>query len=364
MRQSARMFLAYAVGFLSAYFLKNTSLQCFGMNPPVQARVIEKDGRDACKAPFSHETHVGALDVAMLVTEGALERRAEVVAAINSMNYFKTCNVILHVLIDQKNIPLSPALFEEFNTIAGFQVQLRVLPPIAESVAAGIKSTFRVKTALVKASIEEYLDMEKVLFVDFDQLWLSDICRAHQVFADMRPGQIFALAPEMSSWYVSRPGTAPTLHDTHPARMGNRNYVGLNSGVIFAHLARARTAGWTVAWTRHVEELSASEGGRSVLALGDQDVYNRMAMVPNQTWIDAIDGSWNVQIMAEMQCEWVDWDAAMVAHGNSRAFGKKTTPLTDIWAMFTVPGLTKYGVVNLPGYSAKEQCLRRQLLPY
>ena len=85
-------------------------------------------------------------------------------------------------------------------------------------------------------------DTDDLLYLDNDVVFLDDVCKAHDVFETMSNTSIFGMAPQMSDLYTR--AQAPFAFPVE-ASMRWMDQPGINSGVIFWKLGRARMNCWS-----------------------------------------------------------------------------------------------------------------------
>jgi len=140
---------------------------------------------------------------------------------------------------------------------------------------------------LLKLTLPKILpgSLEKVIILDTDVTFATDIGRLWAVFQSLDQNQALGLVENQSDWYI--PGKLWKNHRPWPA-LGR----GLNTGVILMDLARLRKTNWSQTWrmvaeTDLVTMLSTS--------LADQDVFN--AVLRRQTeLLFRLPCQWNVQL--------------------------------------------------------------------
>lgn len=101
-----------------------------------------------------------------------------------------------------------------------------------------------IPSRFAKLSLDSIItsNIEDLLFVDNDVVFLGDVCTAHGVFDSMSDTALFGMAPQMSDLYshVHAPFAFPV-----EASQRWREQPGVNSGVIFWKLARVHKTCWS-----------------------------------------------------------------------------------------------------------------------
>ena len=140
---------------------------------------------------------------------------------------------------------------------------------------------------LLKLTLPKVLphDLGRVIVLDTDVTFATDIGRLWAIFQRFGPGQALGLVENQSDWYI--PGKLWKNHRPWPAL--NR---GFNTGVILMELMVLRAADWSQVWrlvaeTDLVTMLSTS--------LADQDVFNAVVH-RHPALLHRLPCQWNVQL--------------------------------------------------------------------
>ena len=140
---------------------------------------------------------------------------------------------------------------------------------------------------LLKLTLPKVLphDLDRVIVLDTDVTFATDIGRLWAVFQRFGAGQALGLVENQSDWYI--PGKLWKNHRPWPA-LGR----GFNTGVILMELAVLRAADWSQVWrlvaeTDLVTMLSTS--------LADQDVFNAVVH-RHPALLHRLPCQWNVQL--------------------------------------------------------------------
>lgn len=245
------------------------------------------------------------IDLAFVITN---KRDTTLVdAAVRSLLYFRTCAVHVHFVVDDATADI------DWNWLSWWpNVQHSVYITSFDPKAALRSSTYEhwgtgttpdgehyawprevMPSRFAKLSLDTIItgNIENLLFVDNDVVFLDDVCKAHDVFDSMSEKSLFGMATQMSDLYthVQAPFAFPV-----EASKRWKEQPGVNSGVIFWKLQRVHNNCWSRSaedchsstssedkqnimprqhWLQHLEEAMDSYN----LGLLDQDVFNYVA---------------------------------------------------------------------------------------
>ncbi|XP_058383043.1 LOW QUALITY PROTEIN: xylosyl- and glucuronyltransferase LARGE2 [Diceros bicornis minor] len=128
------------------------------------------------------------------------------------------------------------------------------------------------------------LDLARVIVLDTDVTFASDIAELWALFAHFSDEQVIGLVENQSDWYL---GNLWRNHRPWPA-LGR----GFNTGVILLQLDRLRQAGWEQMWrltaTQELLTLPAT-------SLADQDIFNAV-IKEHPGLVQPLPCVWNVQL--------------------------------------------------------------------
>lgn len=149
------------------------------------------------------------MHLAMIVQRLSDERALELHAALTSLLYVRSCPVHLHLAFDEKTRAhmdkyIDAAERETPQTMRNFSYTYYDTAP-ANEATKDLETSWSYRAALWSASPEIiFKDQEEVLVVDFDLLFLRDLCPVyHRYMDDMRRSQtrMLAMAPELTDMY-------------------------------------------------------------------------------------------------------------------------------------------------------------------
>lgn len=253
---------------------------------------------EACKALVEPTSSSPTLHLAFVVTGDP--DTALIDTALRSLLYYRSCPVHFHFVEDEVTAGIDWDWLGWFPSVQhstylthydkGF-AQSVLKPSTYETWGTGITadgekyawSRAVIPSRFAKLSLDSILPegIDDVLFVDNDVVFLGDVCKAHSVFANMSRTAVFGMSPQMSDLYthVQAPFAFPVqYHDRW------RGQPGVNSGVIFWKLERARKMCWSPSYItprlercwRRLDWLAYLESGISKYNFGllDQDVFN------------------------------------------------------------------------------------------
>uniref|UniRef100_A0A8C4M505 LARGE xylosyl- and glucuronyltransferase 2 n=1 Tax=Equus asinus TaxID=9793 RepID=A0A8C4M505_EQUAS len=151
------------------------------------------------------------------------------------------------------------------------------------------------------------LDLARVIVLDTDVTFASDIAELWALFAHFSDEQVIGLVENQSDWYL---GNLWRNHRPWPA-LGR----GFNTGVILLRLDRLRQVGWEQMWrltaTRELLTLPAT-------SLADQDIFNAV-IKEHPGLVRPLPCVWNVQLSDHTLAEGCYSEASdlKVIHWNS-----------------------------------------------
>lgn len=150
-------------------------------------------------------------------------------------------------------------------------------------------------------------DLVRVIVLDTDVTFASDIAELWALFAHFSDGQVIGLVENQSDWYL---GNLWRNHRPWPA-LGR----GFNTGVILLQLDRLRQTGWEQMW-----KLTATQELLTLPAtsLADQDIFNAV-IKGHPGLVQPLPCVWNVQLSDHTLAERCYLEAAdlKVIHWNS-----------------------------------------------
>lgn len=253
---------------------------------------------DICRAQKEPNTRLPTLHLAFVVTGNP--DTALVDTALRSLLYYRTCPVHIHLVEDDATDTIDWDWLGWFPEVQhstyvthynrGFD-QSVLKPSTYEHWGTGTTPWGEkyawarevIPSRFAKLSLDAILPqgIEEVLFADNDVVFLDDVCKAHDVFASMPRTAVFGMSPQMSDLY-----THVQAPYAFPVKASERwqDQPGINSGVIFWKLERARQMCWSPSFSeprpqhclRRWDWLQFLESGIAQYNFGllDQDIFN------------------------------------------------------------------------------------------
>ena len=246
------------------------------------------------------------LDLAFVITN---KRDTTLVdAAVRSLLYFRSCAVHVHFVVDDATADI------DWNWLSWWpNVQHSVYITSFDPKAALRSSTYEhwgtgstpngeqyawprevMPSRFSKLSLDTIItgDIENLLFVDNDVIFLDDVCKAHDVFDSMSDKSLFGMTTQMSDLYthVQAPFAFPV-----EASKRWKEQPGVNSGVIFWKLKRVLNN----CWSRSAEDCRSSTSS--------EDKQNIM---PRQHWLQFLEeamDSYNLGLLDQDVFNYVAW---------------------------------------------------------
>ncbi|XP_006896830.1 PREDICTED: glycosyltransferase-like protein LARGE2 [Elephantulus edwardii] len=209
----------------------------------------------------------------------------DVVTLMKSLLFYRKNPLHLHLVTDTVarniletlfNTWMVPALRVSFYDADRFQHQVSWIPNTHYSGIYG----------LLKLVLPDILppDLTRVLVLDTDVTFASDIAELWAFFAHFSDKQVIGLVENQSDWYL---GNLWKNHKPWPA-LGR----GFNTGVILLRLDRLRQIGWMQTWKvmtrRQLLTLSST-------SLADQDIFNSI-IKEDPGLVLLLPCIWNVQL--------------------------------------------------------------------
>jgi hypothetical protein len=309
------------------------------------------------------ETRVDAtkkeLSVSMVVS-GSAGHIEEATAALTSMLYFRTCRLHIYMLTDDANLRLMMQRppWNETGAHSLLKVSYITVPDHTENVTFGVSNTFHAKYSILKATMDRLIPgtVDRLVAADIDVLWVGDVCDIESEFDGWHQDAFIGVAPEESGWYLQPDKVEGkfAISAEHPYKIDGVD--GLNGGMIYYKLAKARAANWTGAWTDYIRGLQHP----NPLPLGDQDVVNRFGTIAPQ-FIHILPNTWNHQLIHGNKCGTSVWHGLRVLHGNAG------TTMTDTvtkhwWPLFAHADLGHHRGHTWKPHSSIDRCAARSFL--
>ncbi|XP_073072568.1 xylosyl- and glucuronyltransferase LARGE2 isoform X9 [Manis javanica] len=232
----------------------------------------------------------------------------EVVTLVKSMLFYRKNPLHLHLVTDAvaRNILetlfhtwMVPAIGVSFYDADELKTQISWIPNKHYSGLYGL-----MKLVLPGALP---LDLARVIVLDTDVTFTSDIAELWALFANFSDKQVIGLVENQSNWYL---GNLWRNHRPWPA-LGR----GFNTGVILLWLDRLRQAGWEQMWKltamRELLTLPAT-------SLADQDIFNAV-IKEHPGLVQTLPCVWNVQLSDHTLAErcYLEVSDLKVIHWNS-----------------------------------------------
>lgn len=216
---------------------------------------------DLCRSRSDVQPTSRGLHLAFVITS---KRDTTLVdAALRSFLYFRTCPVHFHFVTDEATAGIDWAWLSWWGNVqysvytTSFDPKMALRSSTYEKWGTGMTQDGErfalprevMPSRFAKLSLDTIItgDIENLLFVDNDVVFLDDLCQAHAVFDSMSNTSLFGMAPQMSDLYSHT--QAPFAFPIEASKRW-RGHPGVNSGIIFWKLKRVHNT----CWSRSAEE--------------------------------------------------------------------------------------------------------------
>ena len=268
---------------------------------------------ELCRSYSDAQPTSRTLDLAFVITN--LRDTTLLDTALRSLLYFRTCAVHIHLVVDEATADIDWDWFSWYPNvqhsvyITSFDPKTALRSSTYENWGTGTTPEGEpyawprevMPSRFAKLSLDTIItgDIENLLFVDNDVVFLDDVCKAHDVFDSMSDKSLFGMATQMSDLYthVQAPFAFPV-----EASKRWRGQPGVNSGVIFWKLKRAHDS----CWSRSAEDCRNSTSG-SITANEDRHYVNS---APRQHWLQHLEeamDSFNLGLLDQDVFNYVAW---------------------------------------------------------
>lgn len=295
-----------------------------------------------------------------MIVSGDTGRIEEATAALTSMLYFRTCPIHIYMLTDDSNLRLMMQRhpWNETTTHDHLKVSYLALPDHPEDVTYGVTNDFYAKYSILKATMDRLIPntVQRLVAADIDVLWVGDVCDIESEFDSWPKDAFIGVAPEQSQWYLQpeRMEGRFGIDSHHPYKI--EEFDGLNGGMIYYELAKARSTNWTGLWTDYIRGLQHP----NPLPLGDQDVVNRYGKIAPQ-FVHILPNTWNHQLMLGDNCGAPSWRGVRVLHGNGGKLMNGAV-LKRWWPLFAHKTLVTHRGHAWEPLSVEFKCVLRSFL--
>ncbi|XP_018668559.2 LOW QUALITY PROTEIN: xylosyl- and glucuronyltransferase LARGE1-like [Ciona intestinalis] len=288
-RVSNRNFVTICVVFIVTYFLMKRFLQ--NENTITLGKYESESESDLqtqtnIQKPSQCETnHV------FIVCTG-YKTIKDMVVLVKSILFHRKDSLHFHYLVDNVSKPILKELFRTWD-IPDFEVSMYEDTAVLDDVSwvpfthySGINSVY--KLAILKVLP---LYIHKVIVLDSDMVFATDIAELWSQFKYMDQQQAFGMVENQSDWYL---GTLKFKYVVWPA-IGR----GLNSGMMLLDCEKLKSANWDLKWKE-----TAQQGIKrfKTVPLADQDIIN-LFLVNNKHMLYKLECNWNLQLPYERKME-------------------------------------------------------------
>lgn len=208
-----------------------------------------------------------------------------VVTLVKSVLFYRKNPLHFHFVSDSVAHTILQTLFRTWN-VPAVEVSFYLADNLQGEVSWIPNKHYSGVYGLMKLVLPKALPdvLEKVIVLDTDITFASDIAELWRIFHKFAPKQAIGLVENQSDWYL---GKLWKNHRPWPA-LGR----GFNTGVILFHLQRLRDRGWMQMWRLIAEKELISMWFTS---LADQDIFNAM-LKQHTDLLYRLPCQWNVQL--------------------------------------------------------------------
>ncbi|XP_019601954.2 xylosyl- and glucuronyltransferase LARGE2 isoform X1 [Rhinolophus sinicus] len=232
----------------------------------------------------------------------------DVITLVKSMLFYRKNPLHLHLVTDAVARSILETLFHTWM-VPAVRVSFYDADELKPQVSWIPNKHYSGLYGLMKLVLPGVLppDLVRVIVLDTDVTFASDIAELWALFAHFSDGQVIGLVENQSDWYL---GNLWRNHRPWPA-LGR----GFNTGVILLQLDRLRQTGWEQMW-----KLTATQELLTLPAtsLADQDIFNAV-IKGHPGLVQPLPCVWNVQLSDHTLAERCYLEAAdlKVIHWNS-----------------------------------------------
>ncbi|GMS92908.1 hypothetical protein PENTCL1PPCAC_15083, partial [Pristionchus entomophagus] len=218
-----------------------------------------------------------------------------------SILYHHRGPLVFHLITDEESRQVLHTLFETWK-LPSVRYQIYDMDRYKKHVDWIYNSHYSSFYGLIKVIIPEILsdDVKEVLMLDSDTVVLQDITPLFHTFKETNESVLFAMGENISPWYEQQ-------------KLWTYRGRGFNSGVVFLHLERMRSANWSEIWNPITKKILASYKDAA-----DQDIFNALIVTQPEVFIE-LPCEYNFQLGVSAQpltCKIEDRDVK-IAHFNS-----------------------------------------------
>ncbi|VDO92043.1 unnamed protein product [Soboliphyme baturini] len=201
---------------------------------------------EVCRPPMRATAYWLFIDILVCCGHTAIRH---LVISLKSILLYRQRPLHLHIVTDTvRGQKILSHLLNTWNiTSLNFSIYLST---DAASDVAWIKTSHHsALSGLLKLTVPSILpqDLKKVILLDTDLIFLSDIGILWDVFDRFNSKQCLGIAENLSDWYLRKNTSGTTIRWPAKGR-------GFNTGIVLMHLEKLRVLSWTSLYTRVAEE--------------------------------------------------------------------------------------------------------------
>jgi hypothetical protein len=254
-------------------FLKNGKRHYFGQIATLlcliiftlSALVIDQLSELPLNGPLVHLYMVGNIDA---------HRFGEVSDTLDSLRFFKSeCRVLINFVHESNETRTFLDEYFENATDSSMSIRYFKDPPSRLVVPNGFRNVLSIVKVFPDIILPNSVD--KAIFIDFDMIFVHDICEYFFEFKKFANNEVIGLSPEYTKWYTGRDSSIYTIPLEMKENFVPPSFRGINGGLLLFDLQAMREFQWTYKIFKLLDT-------GPVLTLSDQDVFNLMGgLFPN-----------------------------------------------------------------------------------
>ncbi|CAI9725108.1 LARGE xylosyl- and glucuronyltransferase 1-like [Octopus vulgaris] len=214
----------------------------------------------------------------------------DVVTLIKSILFYRKNPLHFHFISDSVAHLILQKLFKTWN-VAEVQVSFYSANEIKPEIAWIPNKHYSGVYGLMKLTLPKLLPLEKVIVLDTDITFATDIADLWKIFRILKGKQAIGLVENQSDWYL---GKLWKNHRPWPA-LGR----GFNTGVILLDIRMLQELNWMQVWRLIAERELMSMLSTS---LADQDIFNAV-LKQHPYLVYRLPCQWNVQLSDNTRSE-------------------------------------------------------------